>query len=286
MITRILIVALYIAACLRLRAKPWLYFQLNAEHFNKAKGIFSKLDIDQLIPARWRLDQFRDSGSEQPTHYPVFIKPEWGQNSAGIVRADNLEQLQEHRKGRDLSAMPFLVQESATENCEFEIYVIRDEENEHQFSLMSITETVNHSDDEFPINGIYNNNTSYRDLNDLISDETRQKIWSHIKQINNFRVARFGMRANSIEEVATGKFHIIEINLFLPMPLYLETAGLTSTDKLRFLLKNAHLLAKVTRSIPKYHKSKSVFFRKLYVHRTTSQSSRTESVDRQKGVAL
>jgi len=84
MIIRIYQVLAYILFCVWQRAAPWKYFQLNAPYFNEQRGIFSKLDTDQLIPEAWRLPQSLDIGDYQPPLYPVFVKPEWGQNSHGI----------------------------------------------------------------------------------------------------------------------------------------------------------------------------------------------------------
>jgi hypothetical protein len=50
-------VVTYILDCVLIGTKPWKYFQLNAPTFNAEAGIFSKLDIDQLIPEKWRLQQ-------------------------------------------------------------------------------------------------------------------------------------------------------------------------------------------------------------------------------------
>jgi len=90
----IIIILTYIACCLRVGAAPWKYFQLNARYFSKDQGIFSKLAIDALIPERWRLHQIPDDGMVSPERYPVFLKPEWGQNAHGIHRADNFQSLQ------------------------------------------------------------------------------------------------------------------------------------------------------------------------------------------------
>ena len=100
MLIRILLVLSYIAWCFRFRIGPWKYFQLNANYFNEDLDLFSKLDMDALIPSQWRLPQFADQAGLFPESYPVFIKPEWGQNSQGIVRADNEQQLIKHRQTR------------------------------------------------------------------------------------------------------------------------------------------------------------------------------------------
>ena len=93
----ILLIITYILSCLRILTAPWKYFQLNARYFSDEQGIFSKLSLDQLIPDRWRLTQNIDSEALEPTSFPVFMKPEWGQNAHGIRRADNLDELKQIR---------------------------------------------------------------------------------------------------------------------------------------------------------------------------------------------
>jgi hypothetical protein len=64
---------------------PWYYFQINAEWYNKKKGFYSKIDMDARIPKKWRLKQGYFDKNNLPETFPVFLKPEWGQNSNGII---------------------------------------------------------------------------------------------------------------------------------------------------------------------------------------------------------
>ncbi|NOR24925.1 MAG: hypothetical protein GQ542_11140 [Desulforhopalus sp.] len=50
-----------------------------------------------------------------------------------------------------------------------------------------------------------------------------------------FRIARVGVRANSIEELLAGNFHVIEVNIFLPMPLVLLDSQRSWAEKHRFI---------------------------------------------------
>ena len=91
-------VIIYILDCIRIGTKPCKYFQLNSAAFDREQGIFSKLAIDQRIPPEWRLHQQYEDGKTVPETWPVFVKPEWGQNAAGVKRADNPAQLEQIRR--------------------------------------------------------------------------------------------------------------------------------------------------------------------------------------------
>lgn len=263
MTIRILLVLSYIASCIRLCVKPWYYFRLNAPYFNDSKGLFSKLDIDRLIPSRWRLEQWVDDGISEPSSYPVFVKPEWGQNSRGISRADNLVQIQQLRAQRTVSDMRYLLQEAAQGAIEFEIFTIANNEDLQKHAILSVTQVSNESSDKFPINGIYNKSTKYHDVTPKLSSQQLAEISKHASEIGEFKIARFGVRANSIAALVAGDFQVIEINLFVPMPLVLLCQQRRTIDNVRFVFGAMYALAKVTKRIPKNQPHKAIFFRKL-----------------------
>ncbi|KGJ89651.1 hypothetical protein ND2E_3842 [Colwellia psychrerythraea] len=267
MIIRILLVLSYVVSCIRLCVKPWYYFRLNAPYFNESKGLFSKLDIDRLIPRQWRLEQWVDDGTREPSEYPVFVKPEWGQNSRGISRADNLMQLQQFRRQRKLSKMRYLVQEAAKGAIEFEIFTIANHQDLSKHAVLSVTQVNNTSSDKFPINGIYNKKTQYQDITPTLSIEQREKISQYASEIGQFKISRLGVRADSIAALVAGQFEVIEINLFVPMPLVLLCQQRSSIDNVRFIFNAMYSLANVTKQIPKNQPYKAIFFRKLGVMR-------------------
>ena len=80
MFINVVMITTYIVDCFAIGTGPWKFFQLNAPHFNSAKGIFSKIDLDEMFPEEWRLSQRYDADDYLPEEYPVFLKPEWGQN--------------------------------------------------------------------------------------------------------------------------------------------------------------------------------------------------------------
>ncbi len=274
---RLLLIFSYIFFCLRLRVTPRKYFQLNAPYFNERRGIFSKLDIDRLIPDNWQLKQFLDIGNKYPSHYPVFVKPEWGQNSHGIHRADSAGELDNIRLNRDDTKLNHLIQEAAPGNREFEIFIIHSNKSADQPDIISITETTNSSDDPFPINGIYNKTTHYKDITSQLSLEQQQLLWQHLKQISPFHIARYCLRASAIETMLKGEFHIVEINLFLPMPLTLITDNTHWKEKIKFCLQCMRHLAQATKAIPASQPHKSVFFKKLKLSHTLKLANKMRS---------
>ena len=263
MIIRILLILSYVVSCIRLCVKPWYYFRLNAPYFNESKGLFSKLDIDRLIPNQWRVEQWVDDGTREPTEFPVFVKPEWGQNSRGISRADNLMQIQQLRLQRKASNMRYLVQEAARGAIEFEISTIANPQNLAKHAVLSVTQVNNTSSDKFPINGIYNKTTQYHDITPKLSREQLEKISQHASAIGKFKISRLGVRANSIAALVAGEFEVIEINLFVPMPLVLLCQQRRTIDNIRFVFNAMYALANVTKQIPKNQPHKAIFFRKL-----------------------
>ncbi len=276
MLIRALLVIAYITHCCRLRIGPWKYFQLNAPYFNEQRNLFSKLDMDKHIPEQWRLGQFMDFSHKNPQAYPVFVKPEWGQNSQGISRADNLEQLQIIRKRRTTDHPRYLIQQAAPGKREFEVFVIPSDRDCGQLAVLSITETCNKNEGPLAVNGIYNKNTFYRDLSDYMTADQKNTIWSHLQQIGEFRIARYGIRADSIEALTAGQFHIIEINLFVPMPLVLLVKQVSIYQKIRFVLSTMKHLAAVTKTIPSSQAVKSVFFKKLKCSRALRALAKNE----------
>ncbi|MGK0440821.1 MAG: hypothetical protein ACJA0N_000616 [Pseudohongiellaceae bacterium] len=272
MFIRALLVLSYIAYCIKLRAAPWKYFQLNAPYFNEQRNIFSKLDMDRLIPDQWKLEQFSDIGDQYPSRYPVFVKPEWGQNSQGIVRADNAKQLAEWRLNKKDTAINYLIQQAAPGGREYEVFIVQSDLNDDEAAIFSVTETINNSDERFPVNGIYNQATSYKDITYYFSPEQARELRKHLKKIGQFRISRFGLRADSIKKLLDGNFHIIEINLFFPMPLMLISKNVKWPNRFRFCFKCMNKLALSTKKIPSSQPDKAIFFTKLKQSKTLKHS--------------
>ncbi|WP_413700885.1 hypothetical protein ACLKMH_03520 [Psychromonas sp. KJ10-10] len=218
--------------------------------------------MDNRIPNQWLLEQFMDYGTRDPKQYPVFVKPEWGQNSSGVTRVDNIQQLNELRQLRTESDPFYLIQQVAPGLREFELFMIPDQDNLQQYSILSVTETCNRSEDTLPVNGIYNKDSYYQDKTSELSQIELDQIWGHLKQMGNYRIARYGVRANSLEELILGKFHVVEVNLFVPMPLVLLVKEHSFWQKWLFINKAMKQLVLVTQSIPDSQEVKQVFFKK------------------------
>ena len=256
----------FIWYCLKLGVKPWRFFQLNASYFNRRKGIYSKYDINRLIPLKWRLGQYLDNPGYLPLEFPVFLKPEWGQNSYGIYRADSLSELRSLRKKTVKTQLTYLVQEAALEPREFEIFYIRASEFPEQPAVLSITEVSNSEKKRFPINGVLNVYCSYRDRTAEFSAEMLLKLWEHIGCMGQFRIARVGLKTTSIQKLLEGEFHIVEINLFTPMPLNLLDRSKTWQEKALFIRDAMHHLSRITGQIPVLKRETGIFFKKLMMH--------------------
>ncbi|RBW46502.1 hypothetical protein DS885_07950 [Psychromonas sp. B3M02] len=280
MLTRISLVLSYILWCCRFLVAPWKYFQLNANYFNQDLHIFSKLDMDLLIPEQWRLSQFvdqgEDTGAKQPEAYPVFLKPEWGQNSQGVSRIDSQEALQQHRANRPNVGPRYLIQAAAKGKREFEIFFIPGATTDHSSAIISVTETCNHSDDEMPVNGIYNRDTYYQSCMPQLSAEQIAKLESLFSKIGSFRIARFCARADSLEALLNEQFSIVEINVYVPMPLILLTQDMPLRCKFKFIFASMKQLALVTKGIPASQPVKSIFFQKLQSARLLKSKLKNE----------
>lgn len=232
--------------------------------------------MDLQIPEKWRLKQFVDQGDTDPETYPVFMKPEWGQNSQGVSRVDNVLQLQQHRLERAENGPRYLIQAAAKGQREFEIFYIPGAKTNRSRAIISVTETCNNSGDVMPVNGIYNNNTYYQSCMPLLSATQIQKIESLFSAIGDFKIARYCARADSLDALLDGKFSIVEINVYVPMPLILLTEKMSFKSKLSFIVSSMKQLALVTKDIPASQKVKSVFFQKLQCARLLKSSTKKE----------
>jgi hypothetical protein len=263
-----MLVVQYLYACLRYRVAPWNFFQLNSNYFNEAKGIFSKLEMDKHIPGQWRLPQYYFDREVMPECYPVFLKPEWGQNSIGIVRADNASEYLafDRHVRKEKKAMPYIVQQTASGRMEFEIYYLRSPELPDDFAVFSITRVVNTSRVRYPINSIHNPDTAYLDITPAFSAEELRDVWNYLKIIGNFRMARICLKADSKEDLLRGTFQIVEINLFLPMPLVLLAKNVREEKKRQLIEAIMLVTARLDKTIPRNETGKSIFFRKMKAH--------------------
>ncbi len=258
----ILLVITYILYCLRTGVGPWRYWQINAAYFSKREGVFSKRAIDRLIPDRWHLWQAVDNGAIQPEEWPVFLKPEWGQNSHGVERVDNADELDALRKRVGRDSRRYLMQEAANGAREFEIFVIDvDRDDEHR-DVVTVTEAVNTSE-HLPVNSKHNGNTCYRDITAQFDDASQQQLAAWVGEVGRFGISRMSVRADSIDALVQGQFKVIEINLYLPMPINLLDRQLDWRTRWRFIRHAMHTLALATRAAPRDPEPAPIFLSML-----------------------
>ena len=244
----VIIVAFYIFSCCLVGAAPWRFSQVNARYFSREKRIFSKLDIDKMIPERWRLKQSPDSEKIIPTNFPVFLKPEWGQNGSGIVRADDAESLARLRKKHAEDNRRFMIQEAATGLREYEIFGARTGNNGSLHEMVTVTESTNNTGDRFPVNSIYNDMTVYRDVTDEFSNDQLAILSGFISEIGDLGIARVSVRADNQEKLLAGEFKIIEVNMFIPMPINLLDPKYSWMQRLQIIFKAMMHLAHATKN--------------------------------------
>jgi len=272
----ILIILTFIACCLRVGAAPWKFFQLNARYFSKEQGIFSKLFIDGLIPDRWRLHQILDDPKVSPGRYPVFLKPEWGQNAHGIHRADNFDQLQRIRHNlQDAEGeQKYILQEGAPGAREFEIFSIDVSKHDGQHDVVTVTEAVNDTE-AFPINSKYNTNTRYVDISTSFSKNDLSVLGEYLDEVGHFAISRMSVRADSLEDLVAGHFHVIEVNLFLPMPINLLDSSYSWRVRIEFIGHAMMKLALATKAIKHEKKPPAIFTRMMLYGRRKSTPIRS-----------
>ncbi len=263
---RIMLVFWYLYFCVRERTVPWHFFQLNSKDFNDVKGIFSKLEMDAHIHDQWRLKQYYYNKKNVPDVFPVFLKPEWGQNSNGIIRVHNAAEYSDVGRYIRDTAMPYIVQYAATGREEFEVYYLRSPEKSQEYGVLSITRVKNRSAMRHPINSIYNPETAYQDVTSTFSEQEKQDLWNYLNVIGDFRMARVCIKADSKEAVLRGMFQIVEINLFLPMPLILLATNVDEKKKHCLIREIMKIVAKLVKIIPHNETGKLIFLRKMQAH--------------------
>lgn len=272
----LIIIVTYIACCLRIGAAPWKFFQLNARYFSPTEGIFSKLSIDALIPDRWRLLQAADDPMLVPEKYPVFLKPEWGQNAHGIQRADNFEQLQSIRldlQNKD-GEQKYIMQEGAPGAREFEIFSIDVSKSDGEHDIVTVTEAVNRTED-YPINSKYNRNTRYVDISEQFSKQHLAVLGQYLDDVGSFAISRMSVRADSIDALVDGNFHVIEVNLFLPMPINLLDDTYSWNVRFKFIRRAMMSLARATKAIKPNDNPQAIFTRMMLYGRRKSTPMRS-----------
>ena len=244
--TSTLLVSAYILCCMRIGARPWNFFKINSRYFCVRRGIFSKLDIDNLVPPAWRLPQQRLCDDPAALTYPVFVKPEWGQNARGIEIAHTPEDLASKAAQLGDEASGYIAQSAASGKREYEIYTINSADRSLTPDLLSVTEVTNSSESR-PINSFRNPASRYTDITHQFNQQQKAQLAAYIREIGKFGHCRLCVKADSTSNLLSGDFHFIELNLYTPMPINLLDRNTTLSDQLAFIFKAAHGLARATR---------------------------------------
>ena len=249
----------YIVYCMQHLAKPWLFFQLNSLHFNAQKRIFSKVYLNELVPLKWRLKHGTlGEALNGELSFPLFLKPEWGQNSYGICRVNDHKELVDACYDLEVrgESEKYFAQECAKYKNEFEIFYVKQAGGD-ECAFFNVVQTCNKSGDNYPINSVHNGDTSYEFID--LSDEQKEAIWAKIKHIGSFRVARVGLMADDIDEILEGRFEVIETNIFTPMPLCLLDNAISKQQKKHYIKEITKALALLTASLQEQTNA-SIFF--------------------------
>ncbi len=257
-----------IRQCLLTGTNPWMYFQIHSHFFNTKKWIFSKIDIETHIPSKWKLQSIEINHTTTAddilmhNDFPLFGKPEWGQNANGISYIENkasLSKFLRHVKSNDID---YLIQPASAYNREYELCFTKDPDNLEQYQIHSLVQAIN--EDWNKVSSI-NAETRYKEILHELSPKQKDTLIEHIKQIWDFWIGRIWLRADSKKAMIEGKFEIFEINIFVPMPLKLLAYNVDESQKSAFFKKWITTLAKLTKNRPK-QKYREVFLRKTYMH--------------------
>jgi hypothetical protein len=138
--------------------------------------------------------------------------------------------------------IPYILQYAAHEEKEYEVFYIRDAANQKCLSTLNITQSLNHSDERYPVNGIHNKETVYQDITQDFCEKELDILQKYLQELPSFRIARVGLRANSKTELLLGFFHIIEINLFAPFPIHLLDDSVSKKTKYKFIKDNSNII--------------------------------------------
>jgi len=271
----------FILYCFVLRKNPWNFFQIHKKHFDEKKWIFSKFDITQRIPEKWKLqdiilqrEESIDTWKEKISQYfstPVFLKPEWGQNSHGIYRVDDIHHIDILLNEIHSLDIPYICQEWSLKQREFEIFYIKSSQDATGFSVFSITETVDTSHEKHHIQWIHNGST-YKDITSEFSQEEKKQIWSFALQMWDYEMARIGIKADTLESLAHWDFQVFEINIFLPLLLGLLDKNISKETKHQNIKHFAKQLVSIIPS-GKNLQRKNIFWNMMKIHRITMKKT-------------
>ena len=104
------------------------------------------------------------------------------------------------------------------------------------------------------------------DRTEAYSAAEKLQLWRLIRHIGDFKIARIAVSADSKKDLLNERFHIIEINVFTPMPLNLLDRHDTWENRTAFIDLAMLALAQNVGSLSKNLVPKPIFFKKLKMH--------------------
>ena len=133
----------FLKACITQRVLPLRYFYVHLDYLDAASKIYSKQSINESIPNQWRLkstllsieesrDIWKDKIESQFT-YPLFLKPEWGENSSGVFRVHDRETLLSVLSKIQQTKQNYICQEAASGEKEYDFFFVKSHEKEKEF---------------------------------------------------------------------------------------------------------------------------------------------------------
>jgi len=163
------------------------------------------------------------------------------------------------------------------EKHEYEIFSIRAPDNRAgdapRYAALTVTEVCN-ARESHPVNSIHNRNTSYRDITDSFSTAQRERLWRIVQRIGDFAISRVSVRADSVDALLRGELHVIEVNLFLPMPINLLDARYSKATVYATAIKYMRHLALATKCRARESETKPVFIKSMLYNRRSALLNR------------
>jgi len=263
MILQLKIILYFIYYSLKKWVNPYMFFQNHVDQFNWKKWIFSKYEIEKKIPKKWKLrseyySQQYEVNIRDNYNFPFFLKPEWGQNSKWIYAIQNVWDFQNFSQKILKWNVNYIVQEWVIWK-EFEISFTR---NNQDITIWSLVESVNTQWELIHCKNCY---TEYIERIYELSQTDIESLKSMVQEIEPYSFARIWLKAESLRHIIDWKLKIFEINIFVPLPLFLLAENIRKPEKNVFLKRYLQELVCITKNRKKLS-YEEVFLKKTYMH--------------------
>jgi len=121
------IISFFIWNCMKIWTNPRNFFQIHSQFFDEKKWIFSKLDLEDNIPQKRRLQSYKIQSSDtvdsllKKCSLPCIWKPEWWQNAHWVRLITTEQELKKFLWEAKNSEISYLIQEYSHLSKEFEL---------------------------------------------------------------------------------------------------------------------------------------------------------------------